>query len=52
MKKGKILGMTIIILPLGLVIYYFYPEQKIKEGQKADKQICIQIFQERNLLQA
>ena len=37
MKKGKILGMTIIIVLLGLVIYYFYPEQKIKEGQKADK---------------
>ena len=22
---------------LGLIIYYFYPEQKIKKGQKADK---------------
>jgi len=37
MKKRKIIFLTISLLVLGLVVYYFYPEQKVKDGQKADK---------------
>lgn len=37
MKKRKIILITILLLFLGLTVYYFYPEQKVKDGQKADK---------------
>ena len=37
MKKSKIIGLTTLLILLGLSIYYFYPEEKLTEGQKADK---------------
>lgn len=37
MKKRKIIFITILTLILGLTVYYFYPEQEVKDGQKADK---------------
>lgn len=37
MKKRKIIFITILTLILGLTVYYFYPEQGLKDGQKADK---------------
>ena len=37
MKKSKVVGLTSIIVLLGITIYYFYPEEKLTEGQKADK---------------
>ena len=37
MKKSKILWMLILIGFLGLIVYYFYPESKLDENQKADK---------------
>lgn len=37
MKKRKIISLTISSLFLGLIVYYFYPEQQLKDGQKADK---------------
>lgn len=36
MKKHILIAMTISFF-FGLIIYYFYPEQQIKDGQKADK---------------
>ena len=37
MKKSKIIGLTTLIVLLGLITYYFYPEEKLTDGQKADK---------------
>ena len=37
MKKIKIIGLTTLIVIFGLTVYYFYPEEKLTEGQKADK---------------
>ena len=37
MKKSKIIWLIVLIFFLGLIAYYFYPEHKLKEGQKADK---------------
>jgi murein L,D-transpeptidase YafK len=37
MKKSKIIGLTTLIVVLGLITYYFYPEKKLTDGQKADK---------------
>ena len=37
MKKSTTFFLTTIIIFLGFIVYYFYPEQKIKDLQKADK---------------
>ena len=37
MRKSTIFCLSILIVFLGLIVYYFYPESKLKEGQKADK---------------
>lgn len=37
MTKSKIIRLTISLIFLGLIVYYFYPEQQLKDGQKADK---------------
>jgi murein L,D-transpeptidase YafK len=37
MKIGKALLLTILFTIFGLIVYYFYPEQKLADGQKADK---------------
>ena len=37
MKISKIIGLTTLIMFLGLSTYYFYPEEKLTDGQKADK---------------
>lgn len=37
MTKNKIIWLTIILLFSGLIVYYFYPEEKLTAGQKADK---------------
>ena len=37
MKKSKIIGLITLIMILGLSTYYFYPEKKLRDGQKADK---------------
>ena len=37
MKKSKIIWLTTLIIFLGLFVYYCYPEDKLHEGQKADK---------------
>jgi len=37
MKKSKLIGLTTLIVLLGLITYYFYPETKLTDGQKADK---------------
>jgi murein L,D-transpeptidase YafK len=37
MKKSKAIGLTTFIVLLGLSTYYFYPEEKLIDGQKADK---------------
>ena len=37
MKKSKIIGLTTLMVILGLITYYFYPEEKLIDGQKADK---------------
>ena len=33
MKKSKIIGLTTLIVLLGLSTYYFYPEEKLIVGQ-------------------
>ena len=37
MKKSRIIWLTLVVILSGLIVYYFFPEQKLKEGQKADK---------------
>jgi len=37
MKKRKIIALSISFLFVGLIVYYFYPEKQLKDGQKADK---------------
>jgi hypothetical protein len=37
MKKSRIIWLTLVVILSGLVAYYFFPEQKLQEGQKADK---------------
>jgi murein L,D-transpeptidase YafK len=37
MRKSTIFWLSILIVFLGLIVYYFYPESKLKDGQKADK---------------
>ena len=37
MKKDRIILLTTLIFVFCIVVYYFYPEEKLKEGQKADK---------------
>lgn len=37
MKTSKIILLTIFFTFLGLIVYYFYPEKKLTDGQKADK---------------
>lgn len=37
MRKSTIFWLSILIGFLGLIVYYFYPESKLKDGQKADK---------------
>ena len=37
MRKSTIFWLSILIIFLGLIVYYFYPESKLKDDQKADK---------------
>ena len=37
MKKSKIIWLKILIIFLGLTVYYFYQEEKLTKDQKADK---------------
>lgn len=37
MTKSKLIWLTTSLLLLGLMVYYVYPESKLKENQKADK---------------
>ena len=37
MRKSRIFWLSILIVFLGLIVYYFYPESKLDENQKADK---------------
>ena len=37
MRKSRIFWLSILIVFLGLIVYYFYPESKLKDDQKADK---------------
>ena len=37
MKKSRIIWLTLVVILSGLIVYYFFPEQKLQEGQKADK---------------
>ena len=37
MRKSTIFWLSILIVFLGLIVYYFYPESKLKDDQKADK---------------
>ena len=37
MKKSRIIWLTLVVILSGLIVYYFFPEQKLQQGQKADK---------------
>ena len=37
MKKSIIFWWSLLIIFLGLIVYYFYPESKLDKNQKADK---------------
>jgi murein L,D-transpeptidase YafK len=37
MKKRNTIWLASLFIILGMIVYYFYPEQQLKDGQKADK---------------
>jgi murein L,D-transpeptidase YafK len=40
MNKIKIIGLSIFLLIVGLTIYYFYPEDKLRSGVKINKLVA------------
>jgi lipoprotein-anchoring transpeptidase ErfK/SrfK len=37
MKKRNTIWLASLFIILGMIVYYFYPEQQLKDGQKSDK---------------
>ena len=37
MKKRNTILLASLFIILGMIVYYFYPEQQLKDGQKSDK---------------